>query len=132
MTPLAQRYYDNLISLLNKEIEDEPLRELAILYVDDIIDELEVYNTAIKCIKNRMLYDIEQNKNVFVNKLIYWEDELMINGINPYKVKDYKKTWYLPKIEKDKIIGTNLTEEQKKELMEVLDNATCKETGEKR
>lgn len=49
---------------------------------------------AIKCIKHRCVYDIAENKFVFVNILIYYDKDLMIKGYtNIYKVDDYGKTW---------------------------------------
>lgn len=54
--------------------------------------DLEVLET----IKKRSLYDMKKKKDQFVNKLIYWDDDLMIIGYgldNKYKAKDYGKTW---------------------------------------
>lgn len=49
---------------------------------------------ALECIKHRTIYDIEHDGLTFVNKLIYWGDELMIMGyVNNYKVSDYGVTW---------------------------------------
>ena len=80
MTPLVQRYYDNLISLLNKEIEDESLRELAILYVDNIIEEIEK--------ETQKLYDlIKQKQKNALNSLYgrhvdaFTNREIKDNGI---------------------------------------------------
>lgn len=51
---------------------------------------------ALLAIKRRVVYDLKLNEYVFVNKLIYWEDELMITGYAvQYKVADYGKTWKL-------------------------------------
>lgn len=51
---------------------------------------------ALLAIKRRVVYDLKLNEDVFVNKLIYWEDELMITGYAvQYKVSDYGKTWKL-------------------------------------
>ena len=55
------------------------------------MDKLKI---ALECIKNRTLFDMRINKMVFVNKLIYWENDLMIRGYNDaYKVEDYGITW---------------------------------------
>ena len=56
---------------------------------------------AIISIKKRSLYDIKKEKYVFVNKLIYWYDDLMIKGYvnDNYIVEDYGKTWVLSKEE---------------------------------
>ena len=49
---------------------------------------------ALNCIKKRMLFDLRKNQMVFVNKLIYWEDDLMIRGYDDYyKAEDYGITW---------------------------------------
>ena len=50
-TKTAQ-FYDNLISLLNKEIENKDLRELAILYIDNIIEENK---KVLKIIRNKFV-----------------------------------------------------------------------------
>ena len=55
-----------------------------------------VINKAIKCIKNRNAYNIKTQKYCFVNKLIYWADDLMLIGYaedSKFKVEDYGKTW---------------------------------------
>lgn len=52
---------------------------------------------AIKCIKNRSAYNIKLKEYVFVNKLIYWADDLMLIGYSGdksrFKVEDYGITW---------------------------------------
>lgn len=51
---------------------------------------------AIKCIKNRSAYNIKLKEYVFVNKLIYWADDLMLIGYSDeskFKVEDYGITW---------------------------------------
>lgn len=49
---------------------------------------------AISCIENRALFDIKKKKIVFVNKLIYIGEDLMIKSyFDEYKVEDYGKTW---------------------------------------
>lgn len=51
---------------------------------------------ALLAIKRRVVYDLKLNEDVFVNKLIYWKDDLMITGYaSQYKVSDYGKTWKL-------------------------------------
>ena len=53
-------------------------------------------NKAIQCIKNRVAYNIKEKRTVFVNKLIYWGNDLMLNGFTPssrFKVEDYGITW---------------------------------------
>ena len=51
---------------------------------------------ALLAIKQRAVYDLNLNEYVWVNKLIYWEDELVILGyaVN-YKVSEHGKTWRL-------------------------------------
>ena len=57
----------------------------------------KILRKAIKCIKNRKVYNIKLKKDVFVNKLIYWEDDLMLIGYktteSQFKVEDYGITW---------------------------------------
>lgn len=52
---------------------------------------------ALLAIKRRVVYDLKLNSYVWVNKLIYWKDELMIVSgyASQYKVSDYGKTWKL-------------------------------------
>ena len=52
---------------------------------------------ALLAIKRRVVYDLKLNSYVWVNKLIYWKDELMISSgyAVQYKVSDYGKTWKL-------------------------------------
>lgn len=51
---------------------------------------------ALLAIKRRVVYDLNLNSYVWVNKLIYWKDELMITGYSvKYKVSEYGKTWKL-------------------------------------
>lgn len=51
---------------------------------------------ALLAIKHRAIYDLKLNSYVWVNKLIYWEDELMISSYAVhYRVSDYEKTWKL-------------------------------------
>ena len=55
---------------------------------------------ALQAIKRRVVYDLKLNSYVWVNKLIYWKDELMISGYAVhYKVSDYGKTWKLSVVE---------------------------------
>ena len=49
---------------------------------------------AIGCINNRAIFDMEKNQVVFVNKLIYIENALIIKGyLKDYKVDEYGKSW---------------------------------------
>ena len=51
---------------------------------------------ALLAIKRRAIYDLKLNSYVWVNKLIYYGDDLMITGYAvQYKVSDYGKTWKL-------------------------------------
>lgn len=51
---------------------------------------------ALLAIKHRVVYDLKLNSYVWVNKLIYCGDDLMISGYAvQYKVADYGKTWKL-------------------------------------
>ena len=66
------------------------VKELHLKWCDEMRNELR----ALECIKHRTIYDIEHDDLTFVNKLIYWGDELMIMGyVNNYKVSDYGVTW---------------------------------------
>lgn len=57
---------------------------------------------ALLAIKNRVVYDLKLNEYVWVNKLIYWEDELMILGVSgQYKASEYMKAWKLTDDEKE-------------------------------
>lgn len=51
---------------------------------------------AINGIESRAVYNIKEKKIVFVNKLIYWGNDLMIIGYSSesnFKVDDYGITW---------------------------------------
>ena len=51
---------------------------------------------ALLAIARRSVYDIQKEDYPFVNKLIYWGDDLMILGFTTaYHVADYGKTWKL-------------------------------------
>jgi len=51
---------------------------------------------ALQAIRQKAVYDLKLNKYVFVNKLIYLKDKLMIVGYTTqYRVSDYGKTWRL-------------------------------------
>ena len=57
---------------------------------------MENEEIALQAIRQRAVYDLKKNKYLFVNKLIYWKDDLMITGYAvQYKVSDYGKTWKL-------------------------------------
>lgn len=57
---------------------------------------MENEEIAILAIKRRVVYDLKLNEYVWVNKLIYYGDDLMITGYaSQYKVSDYEKTWKL-------------------------------------
>lgn len=65
-----------------------------LLYTSEERSLIENQLRAISCIENRALFDIEANKIVLVNKLIYIGDELVIKGyVYEYKVADYGKDW---------------------------------------
>ena len=86
------------------EQERELLKELGIDTKPTPLTDYEIgekEHKAITCIYNRRAYDKKQNKNVFVNKLIFWGSELMMLGLSGevFRVIDYKKTWELPKNE---------------------------------
>lgn len=78
---------------------------------------------ALKCIKLRGVHDIEDNKLIFVNKLIYWGDDLMIGGYKFYKVEDFNKTWNYPKPERYVGIMNGLSAEEKERLIKILKEA---------
>ena len=57
---------------------------------------MENSEIALLAIKRRVVYDLKLNSYVWVNKLIYYGDDLMITGYAvQYKVADYGKTWKL-------------------------------------
>ena len=62
---------------------------------------MENSKIALLAIKQGAVYDLEINRYFWVNKLIYWKDELMIVGyaVN-YKVSEHGKTWRLTADEK--------------------------------
>lgn len=57
---------------------------------------MENREAALLAINHRAVYDISLNRYVYVNKLIYWGDELMILGYTAqYKASEYGKSWRL-------------------------------------
>lgn len=57
---------------------------------------MENSQIALQAIKRRVAYDLKLNSYVWVNKLIYYGDDLMITGYaSQYRVSDYGKTWKL-------------------------------------
>ena len=91
MTPLEQKFYDNLISLLNKEIEDETTRKSIILCLDVLIDEMLKH----RCVVTTH-YDARRDKmHMFIGKGISClkfeineETEKMINKLLENKSYD--------------------------------------------
>lgn len=59
---------------------------------------MESKEAALLAIEHREVYDLKLNRLVWVNKLIYWGDELMILGYAmeaEYKVSEYGISWRL-------------------------------------
>lgn len=57
---------------------------------------MENSEAALLAINHRQVYDLKLNRFVWVNKLIYWGDELMVLGYGTqYKVSEYGKSWRL-------------------------------------
>lgn len=55
---------------------------------------------ALEAIKRRSVYSAKLKGYTFVNKLIYWADDLMLVGYEAhYRVDEYGKTWALAKEE---------------------------------
>lgn len=57
---------------------------------------------ATKGIEHRSVYSVEEKCEVFVNTIIYYENDLIIKGYaenSVFLVKDYGKTWALTKEE---------------------------------
>lgn len=80
----ALEYFEDMVSSNQLDYNDEEIK------CDLIRNQLR----AISCIENRALFDIEQEQVVFVNKLIYIDNDLMIKGyLEVYKVENYGKTW---------------------------------------
>lgn len=90
----------------NYEVENHYKEGWNIILYEEMQEELdtikqnlikaEKLEKAIKCIKNLSAYNIELKEHVFVNKLIYWKDDLMLTGYSDnshFKVEDYGITW---------------------------------------
>lgn len=59
---------------------------------------MESKEAALLAIEHREVYDLKLNRWVWVNKLIYWGDELMILGYAmeaQYKASEYGSSWRL-------------------------------------
>lgn len=59
---------------------------------------MENREAALLAIEHREVYDIRLNRCVWVNKLVYWGDELMILGYAmeaEYKASEYGTSWRL-------------------------------------
>ena len=51
---------------------------------------------ALEAIKRRSVYSAKAKGFVFVNRLIYWSEELMLIGyVEGFRVDEYGKTWAL-------------------------------------
>ena len=95
------------LTIKDKEIRDNFNAEYAKLAdLEDIEEELGIdliiLFKAIKGIGNRCVYNIEEKCDVFVNIIIYYENDLIIKGYTTnsiFLVKDYGKTWALTKEE---------------------------------
>ena len=60
--------------------------------------DLVTLSKAIKGIKRRSVYNVEKKSHVFVNTIIYYENDLIIKGYDEdsvFLVKEYGKTWAL-------------------------------------
>ena len=63
---------------------------------------LATLSNAIKGIEHRSVYNVEEKRDVFVNTIIYYENDLIIKGYaehSTFLVKDYGVTWVLTKEE---------------------------------
>ena len=61
---------------------------------------LATLSKAIKGIEHRSVYNVEEKNYVFVNTIIYYENDLIIKGYaecSTFLVKDYGVTWVLTK-----------------------------------
>lgn len=57
------------------------------------VKQENLYN-ALYSIKRKLVYDIFAKDVKFVNKLMYYENELMLTGPDcEYKVSEFEKTW---------------------------------------
>ena len=82
----ALEYFEDMVECNQLDYGDEKPK------CDLIKNQLK----AISCIEARAVYNIKENKIVFVNKLIYWGNDLMIIGYSSesnFKVADYGITW---------------------------------------
>ena len=75
-----------LIDCINELTKDEPKPSEEVSEIDQ---------KALLAIRRRVVYDLKAKSYVYVNKLIYWADELMIIGYGNahYKANDYGITW---------------------------------------
>ena len=71
---------------------------------EDIEDGLGInlatLSKAIKGIEHRSVYNVEEKRDVFVNTIIYYENDLIIKGYaenSSFLVKEYGVTWVLTK-----------------------------------
>lgn len=74
--------------------------------LEDAEEELEIdlitLSKAIEGIKNKSVYNIEEKREVFVNGIFYYENNLIITGYsfdNIFSIKEYGITWALTKEE---------------------------------
>lgn len=57
-----------------------------------------IHEMALAAIRHRAVYDINRQAFVFVNRLIYWDIDLVILGYaEHYYAEDYGVTWTLTK-----------------------------------
>ena len=80
----------------NHRCDDLFIQEHIFTTIKQYILKAQKLEKAIKCIENLRAYNIELKAHVFVNKLIYWKDDLMLTGYSDnsqFKVEDYGITW---------------------------------------
>lgn len=66
---------------------------------------MENKEAALLAIEHRQVYDLKLNRCVWVNKLVYWGDELMILGYAmeaEYKASEYGRSWRLEEKEDER------------------------------
>lgn len=66
---------------------------------------MESKEAALLAIEHREVYDLKLDRWVWVNKLIYWGDELMILGYAmeaQYKASEYGRSWRLSEKEDER------------------------------
>lgn len=66
---------------------------------------MESKEAALLAIEHREVYDLKLDRFVWVNKLVYWGDELMILGYAmeaQYNASEYGRSWRLSEKEDER------------------------------